>query len=174
MDITSANGRLVNISMGQGQEERALKELEKAASKGNWVMFQNVHLMQSWLKSFERKLEEVTPDAKESFRCMISSEPPPIATQQIIPESILQKCVKISNEAPSDIKANMRRAFSKFSQEKIDKSSKPNEYKSILFALCYFHSAILGRRKFGPPGWSKIYNFNDGDLTICADILSNY
>jgi len=105
---------------------------------------------------------------------MISSEPPPIATQQIVPESILQKCVKISNEAPSDLKANMRRAYSKFSQEKIDASSKPNEYKSILFALCYFHSAILGRKKFAAQGWSRVYNFNDGDLTICADILNNY
>jgi len=79
-----------------------------------------------------------------------------------------------SAEMREDLKANMRRAYSKFSQEKIDASSKPNEYKSILFALCYFHAAILGRRKFGAPGWSKIYNFNDGDLTICADILNNY
>jgi len=108
---------------------------------------------------------------------LISSEPPPIATQQIIPESILQKCVKISNESPSDIKANMRRAYSKFSQEMVDNATgygKGNEYKSILFALCYYHAAILGRKKFGAPGWSRVYNFNDGDLTICADILNNY
>lgn len=37
-----------------------------------------------------------------------------------------------------------------------------------------FHSLILGRRKFGSIGWSKIYNFNDGDLTICGDVLHNY
>jgi len=49
----------MGISMGQGQEERALKELEKAANQGTWVMFQNVHLMQSWLKPFERKLDEI-------------------------------------------------------------------------------------------------------------------
>lgn len=68
----------------------------------------------------------------------------------------------------------MLRALGKFSQEDINKSSKPNEYKSILFALCYFHSVVLGRRKFGSQAWSKIYNFNDGDLTICADVLHNY
>ena len=60
MDISIVNGKFVNISMGQGQEERALKELRKAAEKGTWVMFQNVHLMQTWLKAFERTLEEVT------------------------------------------------------------------------------------------------------------------
>merc|ERR1719507_1057001 len=37
-----------------------------------------------------------------------------------------------------------------------------------------FHSLILGRRKFGNMGWSKIYNFNDGDLRICGDVLHNY
>lgn len=37
-----------------------------------------------------------------------------------------------------------------------------------------FHSLILGRRKFGSVGWSKKYNFNDGDLTISGDILHNY
>lgn len=37
-----------------------------------------------------------------------------------------------------------------------------------------FHSLILGRKKFGAQGWSRNYNFNDGDLTICGDILHNY
>lgn len=33
---------------------------------------------------------------------------------------------------------------------------------------------MLGRKKFGSQGWSRVYNFNDGDLTICADVLFNY
>jgi len=37
-----------------------------------------------------------------------------------------------------------------------------------------YHSLILGRRKFGAQGWSRKYNFNDGDLTICGDVLQNY
>lgn len=37
-----------------------------------------------------------------------------------------------------------------------------------------FHSLILGRKKFGSQGWSRNYNFNDGDLRICADVLHNY
>jgi dynein heavy chain len=117
---------------------------KECAEKGNWIFLQNVHLMQSWLKSFERKLEEVSVTAHAEFRCFISSEPPPLAEMKIIPEAILQRCIKISNEAPSDLKANMLRTLGKFSQAHIDKSSKPNEYKSILFALCYFHSVVLG------------------------------
>lgn len=37
-----------------------------------------------------------------------------------------------------------------------------------------FHSLILGRIKFGSQGWSRKYNFNDGDLRICGEILHNY
>eukprot|EP01019_Chilodonella_uncinata_P004382 GABU01005273.1.p1 GENE.GABU01005273.1~~GABU01005273.1.p1 ORF type:complete len:615 (-),score=248.04 GABU01005273.1:5-1747(-) len=175
MGITSGNG-FTNISMGQGQEEVAKIEISRCAKEGHWVFLQNVHLMESWLKDLELKLEEISTTAHKNFRMFISSEPPPamFPTMKIIPEPILQKCIKVANEAPADLKANMRRAYAQFSQDKIDRSSKKNEYKSILFALCYFHAVVSGRKKFGSQGWSRVYNFNDGDLTICADVLHNY
>jgi len=37
-----------------------------------------------------------------------------------------------------------------------------------------FHSLILGRKKFGAQGWSRSYDFNDGDLRICGNIIHNY
>merc|ERR1712050_759327 len=75
---------------------------------------------------------------------------------------------------PADLKSNLRRAYSKFSQENVDACMKPKEFKATLFALCFFHSLISGRIKFGAQGWSKKYPFNDGDLTICAQVLRNY
>lgn len=166
--ITANNGKFVNISMGQGQEEIAANALTKAGKEGGWVMLQNVHLMVTWMKVFERQLEIVTEseDLDPNFRCFISSEPPPLPDMEIIPESILQNSIKVSNEAPSDLKANLHRAFAHFTQEDVDGSAKPMEFKALLFGLCVFHSLILGRRKFGAQGWSKHYNFNDGDLTI--------
>jgi dynein heavy chain len=92
----------------------------------------------------------------------------------IIPEAILQRCIKVSNESPSDLMSNMLRAYSKFSDERINNAPQPNVFKAILTGLCYFHAVVLGRKKFGSAGWSRIYNFNDGDLTICADVLENY
>ena len=174
LDISSSNGKFENISMGQGQEDRARDAIFRAAKEGTWIMLQNVHLMQSWMKLFEGYLEKASATADPNFRCFISSEPPPIPTWKIIPESILQNSIKVANEAPQDLKANLRRAYAKFSQEKIAASTKANEYKAILFALCMFHSLMLGRKKFGSQGWSRVYNFNDGDLTICADVLHNY
>jgi dynein heavy chain len=70
----------------------------------------------------------------------------------------------------------LRRAFNQFQDDQFEKAKthKEKEYKALLFALCMFHSLILGRKKFGSQGWSRNYNFNDGDLTICGDILHNY
>jgi len=87
---TIADGTFINISMGQGQEEFAIKVLKEAGKEGNWCMFQNVHLMQAWMKVFEKNFEEVVDDGPhKDFRCFVSSEPPPLPSMEIIPESIL-------------------------------------------------------------------------------------
>ena len=174
LDITAANAKFRNISMGQGQEKNAEVALNTLSEQGGWVMLQNVHLMQNWLKTLEMTLEKVSKTAHENFRCFISSEPPAFPEMQIVPESILQNCVKVANEAPQDLKANLRRAYAHFDQNRLNNSKKPNDFKALLFGLCMFHALVLGRRKFGFQGWSKSYSFNDGDLTICADILDNY
>lgn len=84
-----ADGSLINISMGQGQEEIAIKALHNCAKLGHWIMVQNVHLMQTWLKVFERNLEIIQEGVHPKFRCFISSEPPGLPEMEIIPESIL-------------------------------------------------------------------------------------
>ena len=68
----------------------------------------------------------------------------------------------------------MRRAFALFGQDRFDKTTKPTDFKALLFGLCVYHSLILGRKKFGSQGFARIYNFNEGDLRICADVLHNY
>lgn len=174
---TIEDGTFINISMGQGQEDGAIKKLRESAKEGKWCMFQNVHLMTDWMKVFERNLEIVLEEGvHDEFRVFVSSEPPGLPDQEIIPESILQNSIKVANEAPQDLKSNLRRAFSKFDEDQFEKakSHKLNDYKALLFGLCMFHSLIVGRKKFGSQGWSRNYNFNDGDLTICGDVLHNY
>jgi len=55
----------------------------------------------------------------------------------------------------------------------ISACAKQSEFKTIIFALCYFHAAILERKKFGVGnlpdaasgiGWNMNYPFNTGDL----------
>ena len=171
---TIKDGTFINIPMGQGQEEGANKSLIECSEKGKWIMLQNVHLMITWMKKFENDLEKYSANAHPDFRCFISSEPPGLPEMKIIPEPILQASIKVANEAPQDLKANLRRAWLNFNNQRLESCSKTNEFKSILFGLCFFHSLVIGRKKFGAIGWSRVYNFNEGDLTICADVLNNY
>lgn len=139
--------------------------------------------MQDWMKILERNFELVFEKTEENpngvhpdFRMFLTAEKPPLALMEWIPESILQNSLKVANEAPRDIKSNIKRAYSKFPEEDFEraKTHKEPEFKAILMGLCMFHSLILGRSKFGSQGWSRKYDFNDGDLRISGDILHNY
>ena len=137
-------------------------------------MLQNCHLMQSWVPTLERLLEVVQENAHPDFRCFISAEPPPMASWKNMPESLMQGSVKVANEAPSDIKSNITRGWANFTHDRVEACTKKTEFKTCLFALCWFHSIVLGRRRFGQQGWSRKYSFNTGDLTICANVLQTY
>lgn len=59
-------------------------------------------------------------------------------------------------------------------QDTLEMCSQEKEFRSILFALCYFHAVVAERRKFGPQGWNRPYPFSTGDLTISVSVLHNY
>jgi len=91
-----------------------------------------------------------------------------------MPQGILQACIKITNEPPSGVQANLHAALNCFSQETLEMCAREVEFKKILFALVYHHAVILERRKFGPIGWNVNYPFNKGDLNISCNVLFNY
>ena len=45
------------------------------------------------------------------------------------------------------------------------------EWRQLLFTLCYLHSNIQERRKFGPIGRNVPYEFNQSDLSACTQFL---
>ena len=169
------NGLFINISMGQGQESVAEEALERCIKQGGWVFLQNIHLMSLWVKALERKLEASQEGAHPDFRCFLSSEPPPLPSQQTIPEAILQNSIKVSNQPAQSLRANLLRAWQSFDQNFIDTCARKEDFKPVLLALCCFHALINGRRKFGFIGWScsNIYGFTMGDLAQCAQVTVN-
>ena len=68
----------------------------------------------------------------------------------------------------------MLRAYASFGESVWESCSKQAELKAIVFALCFFHSVVCERRKFGPIGWNNGYPFNQGDLVTCVSVANNY
>lgn len=116
--------------------------------------------MPTWLPELEKILDSFGSEAggcSEDFRLFLSAEP-----SKGIPIGILDKSIKLTNEPPAGLKPNMRKAFTFFNKDEIE--DKDPKIKAIFFALCFFHSTLIERRRFGPKGWNMNYPFNMGDL----------
>ncbi|NXL49102.1 DYH17 protein, partial [Podilymbus podiceps] len=174
LNFTIANGRIHNVSLGQGQEAVAERALEAAAVQGHWVILQNIHLVARWLGTLEKVLEQNSLGSHADYRVFMSAEPAPSPEAHIIPQGLLEDAIKITSEPPTGMYANLHKALDLFTQDTLEMCSKEIEFKCIFFALCYFHAVVAERRKFGTQGWNRSYPFNNGDLTISISVLYNY
>ncbi|CAH8620633.1 unnamed protein product [Schistosoma intercalatum] len=174
LGFTGDNQNFHNVSLGQGQEVVASKAMELASKEGHWVVLQNVHLVAKWLPTLEKLMEEAAEKGHANYRLFVSAEPAADPEYHIIPQGILENAIKITNEPPTGMHANLHKALNNFNQDTLEMCSRENEFKTILFGLCYFHAVVCERRKFGPQGWNRIYPFNTGDLTISVSVLYNY
>ena len=89
-----------------------------------------------------------------------------------LPIGILSRSIKLTNEPPSGLKANLMRAVSSFKQEDFD-DNEPKT-RAILFGLAHFHAVMMERKKFGPMGYNMMYPFSLGDLRDGSICLLNY
>ncbi|KAI5108711.1 dynein beta chain, ciliary, partial [Silurus meridionalis] len=167
-------GKLHNVSLGQGQEAVAELAMEKASQEGHWVILQNIHLVAKWLGNLEKLLDHCCENSHPDYRVFMSAEPAATPQEHIIPQGVLENSIKITNEPPTGMLANLHAALDIFDQDILDQCSREQEFKTILFSLCYFHACVAERRKFGPQGWNRKYPFNTGDLTISVNVLYNY
>ena len=97
-----------------------------------------------------------------------------ITKMMIVPcwQGILESAIKITNEPPTGMQANLHKALDNFNQDTLEMCARENEFKSILFALCYFHAVVCERRKFGPQGEFGVICYLDSVcLTFIAAIL---
>jgi len=156
------------VSMGQGQDVVAMRNLETAHRQGHWVVLNNVHLMPNWLVLLEKKLDEFALEGShKKFRLFLSSD-----ASNAIPIGILNRCIKVTSEPPAGLKANIKRAFASLNKEAFEDFDA--KMKSILFGLCHFHAVMIERKQYGPMGYNMMYNFSIGDLRDSAVVLSNY
>ena len=77
---------------------------------------QNVHLVAKWLGTLEKKLEQYSLESHDAYRVYISAEPSGTRESHIIPQGILESSIKITNEPPTGMFANLHKALDNFNQ----------------------------------------------------------
>jgi dynein heavy chain, axonemal len=99
---------------------------------------------------------QIHPD----FRIWITCE-----QDKDFPLGLLQMAIKMSFVPPAGIKAGLSRTFNtQINADFLERVEPLERWKNAVFAVCFMHSIVLERRKYGPLGFTVPYEFNYGDM----------
>lgn len=172
-DLKGFSGEKIRYtSLGQGQDVRAEGFIKEGKEEGKWILLQNCHLYKSWMIKLEQMVSAFPDEADEihvDFRLFLTSMP---ATY--FPVSILQNGLKLTTEPPRGLKANLKRSYNEITEESFKDCTKFDEWKKLLFGICFFHAVVQERRKYGALGFNIRYDFNDSDLETSQVMLRSF
>ena len=165
-----------SLSLGRGQAKKAIDAIReaqtapsKAGTMGTWVVLQNCHLAPSFMPQLDALIEEVKYDRDASFRIWMTTEP-----SDKFPVTIVQNGTKMTSEPPKGLQQNILKSYRSISEKDFEACQKPVAFRRLLWGLCFFNAVILDRRKYGPLGWNKAYEFSASDLSISTKQLIQF
>ncbi|OQS07437.1 dynein heavy chain [Thraustotheca clavata] len=157
------------VSMGEGQEPVALKAINAGVVNGTWVLLQNCELGLELMEQMEDVIFKLSETMDQNFRLFLTALP-----SDQFPLGLLQMSTKVTNEPPQGLHAGILRSFTVMvDQEKLERVETV-QWRQLLFDLCFLHSVVIERKKFGPLGWCIPYEYNNGDLSACTIFLEKH
>lgn len=156
------NSHIIEIAMGEGQENLAIEALNQTSKTGKWLILKNLHLVPSWLSQLSQNLQNLKPN--ENFRLWLITEENP--NFHFV---LAQNSLKIVYEVPQGLRNNLERTFTTFGASYFDKLG--HNSSRIFFILACVQAILQERRTFIPQGWSKWYDFSDTDFSTCVKLV---
>lgn len=117
--------------------------IAKSLESGDWVLLNNCHLAVGWMPILEKIVSDIPAEVKgpgRDFRLWLTSYP-----SDKFPVTLLQNGMKMTNEPPKGLKANLLGSYNKdfISDPHFFNNCKQEmEWKKLLFGLCFFNAVI--------------------------------
>ena len=158
------------VSMGEEQDKLGEEEIKNGFITGGWVVLQNCHLDLAFMSKMEEILNPKNVEPHEDFRLWITCEPHPL-----FPLGLLQMGIKVTTEPPKGIKAGMTRTFkTTINPDFLEKVEPLDQWRALVYAVCFLHSIVQERRKFGALGFCIPYEFNNSDLEASLNYIEKH
>ena len=148
------------VSMGEEMEGPALELIKAGFVTGKWVVLNNCHLSLEFMGQLEEILNPKNAEVHNDFRLWITCEP-----HKEFPLGLLQMAIKVTTQPPKGLQAGLYRTFTTLiTPDYLEKVEPLDHWRSLLFAICFMHSIVQERRKYGPLGFCIPYEFNSSDM----------
>jgi len=91
------------------------------------------------------------------------------------PIGLLRMAIKVTTEPPKGLKAGLARTYSTMiNQDFLEKVEPYDKWRNIVYTVCFLHSVVQERRKYGPLGFCIPYEFNTSDLDASLIYIENH